>query len=188
MIVVLEGSGVLRQGDTYTPIESGEGIFVPVGEVHGTVNDSGPPARLISFQSPPDPALYAGKRDHGAGASPLPPAGHRSEARILTLAKGGPALGEPGDWRCIVSAGQGARHLGLDYMRLSAREELSHTAPSAEEVFVVLTGSATVQADGERLPLARHGVASLQHGDRLVLRTGAEPITLIRCNALSDDC
>ena len=35
MIVVLEGRGALRQGDTYTPIEAGEGIFVPVGEVHG---------------------------------------------------------------------------------------------------------------------------------------------------------
>ena len=53
MIVVLEGSGALRQGDTYTPIVAGEGIFVPVGEVHGTVNDSGAPARLISFQRPP---------------------------------------------------------------------------------------------------------------------------------------
>ncbi len=79
MIVVLEGGGSVRQGDVYTPIEAGEGIFVPVGEVHGTVNDSGAPARLISFQSPPDPALYAGKREHAAGASPLPPAGYRSE-------------------------------------------------------------------------------------------------------------
>ena len=107
MIVVLEGGGSVRRGDVYTPIEAGEGIFVPVGEVHGTVNDTGAPARLISFQSPPDPALYAGKRDHGAGASPLPPSGHRSEVRILTLAKGGPALGQPGDWRCVVSAAQG---------------------------------------------------------------------------------
>ena len=184
LIVVLEGSGALRQGDTYTPIEAGEGIFVPVGEVHGTVNDSGAPARLISFQSPPDPALYAGKRDHGADASPLPPSGHRSEVRVFALAKGGPALGKPGDWRCVVSAGQGARHLGLDYIRLAAREELSHTAASAEEVFVVLTGSATVQADGARLPLARHGVAFLQHGDRLVLHGDAEPITLLRCYSL----
>ena len=104
MIVVLEGGGAVRQGDVYTPIEAGEGIFVPVGEVHGTVNDTGAPARLISFQSPPDPALYAGQRDHPADASPLPAAGHCSEVRILTLAKGGPALGQPGDWRCVVSA------------------------------------------------------------------------------------
>ena len=90
MIVVLEGSGALRQGDTYTPIVAGEGIFVPVGEVHGTVNDSGAPARLTSFQAPPDPALNAGRRDHAAGSSPQPPSGHRSEVRVFALAKGGP--------------------------------------------------------------------------------------------------
>ena len=185
MIVVLEGGGSLRQGDTYTPIVAGEGIFVPVGEVHGTVNDSGAPARLISFQAPPDPALYAGKRDHGAGASPLPPAGHRSEVRILSLAKGGPALGQPGDWRCVVSAGQGARHLGLDHIRLPKHGDLSHTATSAEEIFVVVNGSATVQANGEPHPLARHGVLFLRHGERLVLRTEGEPVALLRCYSLS---
>ena len=184
MIVVLEGRGALRQGDTYTPIEAGEGIFVPVGEVHGTVNDSGAPARLISFQAPPDPALYAGKRDHGAGASPLPPAGHRSEVRILTLAKGGPALGQPGDWRCIVSAGQGARHLGLDHIRLRAHGDLSHTATSAEEIFVVVDGSATIQAHGQPHPLARYGVLFLQHGDRFLLTTEAVPVTLLRCYSI----
>ena len=152
-----------------------------MGEVHGTVNDSGAPARLISFQAPPDPALYAGKRDHGAGASPLPPAGHRSEVRVLSLAKGGPALGQPGDWRCVVSAGQGARHLGLDYIRLPEHEALPHTATSAEEVFVLVEGSATVQANGERRPLARYGVVFLQQGDRLVLTTAPEPVTLLRC-------
>ena len=187
MIVVLEGRGSLRQGDTYTPIEAGEGIFVPVGEVHGTVNDSGAPARLISFQAPPDPALYAGKRDHAAGASPLPPAGHRSEVRILTLAKGGPALGQPGDWRCVVSAAQGARHLGLDHIRLRAHEELTHTATSAEEIFVVVDGSATVQADGDRHALSRHGVLFLRQGDCFMLRTERKPVALLRCYALRID-
>ena len=185
MIVVLEGRGALRQGDTYTPIKAGEGIFVPVGEVHGTVNDSGAPARLISFQAPPDPALYAGKRDHAAGASPLPPAGHRSEVRILTLAKGGPALGQPGDWRCVVSAAQGARHLGLDHIRLRAQEELTHTATSAEEVFVVVDGSATIQANGQPHPLARYGVLFVRQGDRFELRTEGEPVALLRCYSLS---
>ena len=187
MIVVLEGGGSLRQGDTYTPIVAGEGIFVPVGEVHGTVNDSGAPARLISFQAPPDPALYAGKRDHGAGAFPLPPADHRSEVRVFSLAKGGPALGQPGDWRCVVSAGQGARHLGLDYIRLSAREDLSHTATSAEEIFVLLAGSAVVQANGDRHALSRYGVVFLQHGDQFLLTTETEPVTLLRCYSLPRD-
>ena len=185
MIVVLEGGGSVRQGDVYTPIEAGEGIFVPVGEVHGTVNDTGAPVRLISFQAPPDPALYAGKRDHASGASPRPPAGHRSQVRVLTLAKGGPSIGQPGDWRCVVSAAQGARHLGLDHIRLPARDELPHTAKCAEEIFVLLAGSATIQANGDRHPLARHGVLFLQHGDRFLLTAKADPITLLRCYSLS---
>ena len=171
MIVVLEGGGAVRQGDVYTPIEAGEGIFVPVGEVHGTVNDTGSPARLISFQSPPDLALYAGKRNHGAGASPLPPDGHRSGVRVLTLAKGGPAIGQPGDWRCVVSAAQGACHLGLDHIRLPAQQSLSHAANSAEEIFVLVTGSAAVRTNGNRHPLARYSVVFLQHGDQLLLTT-----------------
>ena len=183
MIVVLEGGGSLRQGDTYTPIVAGEGIFVPVGEVHGTVNDTGAPARLISFQAPPDPALYAGRRDHAAGGSPRPPDGHRSEVRIFTLAKGGPALNKPGDWRCVVAAGQGARHLGLDYIRLPAEQELTHRAGAAEEVFVVLTGAATVAANGSRHPLPRHGVVFLSPGDRVSVRTDSEAVTLLRCYA-----
>ena len=187
MIVVLEGGGSVRQGEICTPVEAGEGIFVPAGEVHGTVNDTGAPARLISFQSPPDHALYAGKRDHAAGASPLPPAGHRSEVRVLTLAKGGPAIGQPGDWRCVVASAQGARHLGLDHIHLPAPETLSHEATSAEEIFVLLAGSATVQANGNRCPLARYGVVFLQHGDQFVLTTDADRVTLLRCYSLPPD-
>jgi mannose-6-phosphate isomerase-like protein (cupin superfamily) len=185
MIVVLEGGGSVRQGDVYTPIVAGEGIFVPVGEVHGTVNDTGAPARLISFQSPPDPALYAGARDHASGASPRPPAGHRSAVRILTLAKGGPAIGQPGDWRCVISAAQGARHLGLDHIRVPANRELPHTATSAEEIFVLLTGSGTVHNNGNPHLLVRHGVLFLQHGDRFLFTTDNHPANLLRCYSLS---
>ena len=182
MIVVLEGGGALRQGDTCTPIEAGEGIFVPVGEVHGTVNDSGAPARLISFQAPPDPALYAGKRDHGAGASPLPPAGHRSEVRIFTLAKGGPTLGQPGDWRCVVSEAQGARHLGLDYIGLPAHEDLSHTATSAEDIrggqrFRHRAGQRRVAPAGT----LRRGIPAARRPARAAHRRGAgRPAALLR--------
>ena len=176
MIVVLEGGGAVRQGDIYTPIEA-----------HGTVNDTGAPARLISFQSPPDPALYAGERDHATGASPQPPAGHRSGVRILTLAKGGPAIGQPGDWRCVVSAAQGARQLGLDHIRLPAHQNLSHAATSAEEILVLIAGAATVQADGDRHPLAQFAVVFLQHGDQLLLTTDTNPVTLLRCYSLPPD-
>ena len=50
-IVVLEGGGAIRQGEVYTPIAAGDVIFVPAGEVHGTVNRRHRTWRvLISFQ------------------------------------------------------------------------------------------------------------------------------------------
>ena len=52
-IVVLEGGGAIRQGSVYTPIAAGDVIFVPAGEVHGTVNTTPNKARLISFQASP---------------------------------------------------------------------------------------------------------------------------------------
>ena len=95
-----------------------------------------------------------------------------------------PPSASPADWRCVVSAAQGARHLGLDHIRLPARQELPHAATSTEEIFVLLAGSAAVQANGDRHPLARHGVIFLQHGDQFVLSTKAEPVTLLRCYSL----
>ena len=90
----------MPQGDVYTPIEAGEGSFVPVGVVHGTVNDTGSPARLISFQSPPDLALYAGKRNPRAPAHlRCHPTAIAAGCASSHLAKGGPAIGQPGDWR-----------------------------------------------------------------------------------------
>ena len=68
-------------------------------------------------------------------------------------------MGKASNWR-IVHPEMGARHLGLDYIRLPEHQDLSHTATSAEEVFVVIDGSATVQANSERRPLARLPCAS----------------------------
>lgn len=62
VFLVLEGSGWLREGDKRTPIGPGDVIFVPPGEVHGTI--AGPQGMLvISCQGPPDPKLYTGERD-----------------------------------------------------------------------------------------------------------------------------
>lgn len=59
---VLEGSGWLREGDTRTPIGPGDVIFIPPGEVHGTV--AGPQGMVVvSCQGPPDAKLYSGERD-----------------------------------------------------------------------------------------------------------------------------
>jgi quercetin dioxygenase-like cupin family protein len=59
---VLEGSGWLREGDKLTPIGPGDVVFVPPGEVHGTI--AGPQGMVVvSCQGPPDTLLYTGDRD-----------------------------------------------------------------------------------------------------------------------------
>ena len=87
----------------------------------------------------------------------------------------------------MVSAGQGARHLDLDYIHLPEHQHLSHTANSAEEVFVVINGSAAMQANEESHPLVRYGVLFLRQGDRFLLHTEGEPVALVRCYSLVRD-
>jgi quercetin dioxygenase-like cupin family protein len=67
VFLVLEGSGWLKEGERLTPIGPGDVVFVPPGEVHGTV--AGPQGMLvISCQGPPDPKLYSGERDSSRSA------------------------------------------------------------------------------------------------------------------------
>jgi quercetin dioxygenase-like cupin family protein len=62
VFVVLEGSGVLKQGKIERPIKAGDVVFVPAGEIHGTV--AGPEGMVcISCQAPPDRKLYSGERE-----------------------------------------------------------------------------------------------------------------------------
>jgi len=62
VFMILEGSGVLRQADLERPIKAGDVVYVPAGEIHGTI--AGPNGMVcISCQAPPDPKLYSGERD-----------------------------------------------------------------------------------------------------------------------------
>jgi quercetin dioxygenase-like cupin family protein len=69
-IVVLQGKMDLRQGDSRTPYTAGQCAFVPGGQIHGTITTA-PNTIMISFQTPPDFALYTGARDSSKpGAAP----------------------------------------------------------------------------------------------------------------------
>jgi mannose-6-phosphate isomerase-like protein (cupin superfamily) len=185
MIVALEGGGSLRQGDRYTPIKAGEAVFVPGGEVHGTVNTSGKEARLISFQSPPDRALYRGERDGSADQIPRPRAGHRSAVQIIYMAKGGPVFGRPGDWRDVISPGRGSKHLGLDYIRLEESEGFDHQPGETEQIYVILSGKAEVKSSDRSWALKAHDVIFLSPGETFSLTNkGKNPLALIRCYAV----
>lgn len=68
--LVLAGQADVRQGDSRKPLVAGQAAFVPSGQIHGTIT-TGTGATMISFQCPPDLALYTGARDSSRpGAAP----------------------------------------------------------------------------------------------------------------------
>ena len=154
-IVVLEGGGAIRQGNVYTPISAGDVIFVPAGEIHGTVNTTEQLARLISFQAPPDMALYRGERDIPDEA-PTPGQGHRSNVQVINMTQSGPVFGKfpvPGgtgtgsnsSWRSVVSPQKGAVHLSLDYIQLDRDDEFTHEPIETESLYVLREGHASMK-------------------------------------------
>jgi mannose-6-phosphate isomerase-like protein (cupin superfamily) len=184
MIIVLEGGGAMRQGSVYTPIAAGEGIFVPAGEAHGTVNTTDQPARLISFQAPPDMALYRGERDRPDHA-PTPEPGRRSHVQVIPMHKAGPVFGKPGDWRSVISPEKGSQHLALDRIQLGVGEGFTHEGINSESIYVLIAGQATVRAEGQMRTLNARDVIFVQPGDAFSLsQTGEEPLTLVHCWAL----
>lgn len=185
-IVVLEGGGAIRQGEVYTPIAAGDVIFVPAGEVHGTVNTTPNMARLISFQAPPDMALYRGERDT-PDTAPTPQAGHRSNVQVIGMARSGPVFGKSTEWRSVVSPQKGSVHLSLDYIHLNKGENFAHEPIDSESIYVLRDGCAEVTMDtGETSALERHDVLFLSPGDTFSLsQVGDEPAAIISCWAVA---
>lgn len=182
VIVVLEGGVSVRQGEIFTPVTAGDAVLVPSNEVHGTVNTTDRQASLISFQSPPDMALYRGERNLPPEATPKPQMGHRSGVQIITMSKGGPIFGKPGDWRSVVSK---AKHLALDYIKMDKGEGFDHEPGQTEEIYVIISGAAEVRSGNDPWSLKKHDVVFLSPGDTFSLKHKVpEPITLVHCWAL----
>ena len=187
MIVVLEGGSSVRQGDVYTPVSAREAIFVPVGEVHGTVNDTGKMARLISFQSPPDMALYLGERDHAPNQIPTPKHGHQSAVQIVDMARSGPVFGKSGDWRSVISPERGSKHISLEYIRLSSGEGFEHEPGAAEAIYVLVDGEAEVRTGHQAWNLGAKDVIFLKTEESCSISPVAsnQLLTLLHCRATS---
>jgi len=63
IFLVLQGQCAVRQGDRRTPLLVGQAVFIPAGQIHGGIATGEGTSILISFQVPPDEALYTGSRD-----------------------------------------------------------------------------------------------------------------------------
>ena len=157
IFIVLEGGVSVRQGDVYTPITAGQFAYVPSPEVHGTVNTSGAEATLISFQAPPDQALYRGERDPSmTGTTPRPPDNHQTTVRIDNLASGDATQeGKTSSW-APASPATGTPEMRLDYYELGQGGQLEAAPNGKEAVWFVWGGEVSITAGGDSLRASRH--------------------------------
>ena len=186
IFVVLEGGVSVRQGDVYTPISAGEFAYVPSPEVHGTVNTSAAQATLISFQAPPDMALYRGERDPSqTGTTPRPPANHRTTVRIDSLDAGeAGAQGQAQAWT-PASPATGTAEMQLDYYELGQGGRIEAEAADKEAVWFVWSGKVSIAAGGDGLQASRHEGAFIPAGEaQTVSNDAGGPARLIRCQAV----
>lgn len=186
VFIILEGGVSVRQGDIYTPVSAGDAVFVPSYEVHGTVNTTDKDARLISFQSPPDMALYHGERNTSHNEITKPSKGHISAVQIITMSKGSPIFGDIADWRSIVSHKKGSKHLALDYIRLKQGDVFYHKQSLNEEIYVLVNGMVILKSDGEVQKLKSDDVLFIKPDDKFsLMQYGAGPATIIHCWAFA---
>lgn len=187
--IVLEGGVSVREGDRFTPIQAGDLAYIPAGEVHGTVNQTDGVAVLISFQSPPDDALYRGERDSSRqGNAPKPAEGRASRVVIRQLRSG---LATRDDGICVwtpVSRAVGARDEAIDYVELEPEASLSVPAGKRGEcALFVWSGEATISDGAELLRVGEKTVAFVPAGERLTItNTGSTITRLIRFQALPE--
>ena len=187
IFIVLEGGVSVRQGDVYTPIHEGQFAYVPSPEVHGTVNTTDAQATLISFQAPPDQALYRGERDPShTGETPRPPENHRTQVRIDHLNSGNASPeGETKAW-APASPATGTAEMKLDYFELGEGGQVETPASSDKEsVWFVWSGEVTITAGGESLQAATYEGAFIPPGEAQTVRNlSGATARLIRCQAV----
>lgn len=157
-ILVLEGAADLRQGDSRRRVPAGQAAFVPPRQIHGTVTTD-PKTVMVSFQTPPDFALYSGARDPSRGATDL------SKGAIT------PGAVKYFDFASrdgvFLGPGVGAARVKAAHYRLRPGAERTIAASAgAERVLFVWAGSILA------------GETRLNERDTLFLRD--EPTTLLR--------
>jgi quercetin dioxygenase-like cupin family protein len=136
-ILVLEGDVNLRQGDSLRLFRAGECAFVPGGQIHGTVTAGTKEAIMISFQTPPDFALYTGARD-STKAGAAPPKGAITPGAVKYIRfddKNG----------VVTSPAMGSMKGGFAHRKLKKGESLkAKVAADGEHVLFVKSGSVKV--------------------------------------------
>ena len=185
IIVVLDGDVSLRQGSAYTLAKKGESLMIPAGEVHGTVNTGKKTARMVSFQSPPDMALYSGERNKSQYERPIPSRNRVSGVLVVRMESGSPDFRTSCDWRRVFSPEHGSSRMELWSGALKSDETIDLAENGHEGVFIVGKGALLLSSGtlpGSRLP--EGAVVFLMHGDAINLKCQTKTANVIYCSAL----
>jgi len=159
-ILCFKGQADLRQGDSRRRFKAGQSAFVPAGQIHGTITmEDG--TEMISFQTPPDMALYTGSRDSSkAGAAP--PKGVITPGAVKFVN----FTGRSG---LFMHPGVGAARIAVGYERIAPGGSFSQSLGAGAEL-VVFVRKGAVQAPipggpekaGERDAIFVQGPAKLE--------------------------
>lgn len=172
-ILVLTGAAEMRQGDSKRRVPAGQAIFVPSGQIHGTITAEDN-STMISFQTPPDFVLYTGARDSmRPGAAP--PQGVITPGAIQYVdfaSRNGP----------FVDQTVGASRIRAAHHQLAAGEELvTEVGSGSEQVLFVWKGSVQANgglAAGERDTIFARGPATVR-----LKNVGPGPASVIQAQA-----
>ena len=128
-IVIFKGQADLRQGGSRQRFKAGQSVFVPAGQIHGTITvEDG--TEMISFQTPPDMALYTGSRDSSKAGAP-PPKGAITPGAVEYVNfsdKNG----------LFIHPGLGARRIAAGHQRIAPGQSFSLSVPAGSETVVFL--------------------------------------------------
>jgi len=146
-ILILQGAGDLRQGNSRRRFLAGQAAFIPAGQIHGTVTVGAGTAIMISFQTPPDMALYSGARDSlRPGAAPPKGVVTPGAAKFVDFASRDGFFVHPG---------MGAARIAVAHWKLKPGQKLSATVPhDGEQVLFVWKGSVALLHQGRSLAAA----------------------------------
>lgn len=126
-IILFKGQADLRQGDSRHRFTAGQSVYVPSGQIHGTITVADG-TEMISFQTPPDMALYTGSRDSSkAGAAP--PKGLITPGAVKYVnfsAKNG----------LFYDPGTGAPRIAVGYRRLARGETFTQPVGAGKEAVI----------------------------------------------------
>ena len=140
--MVLQGQMDLRQGDSRKPVRVGQAVFVPAGQIHGTIT-TGAGTVSISFQCPPDLVLYTGARDSSRpGAAPPKGVITPGVVKILDFGNQNGFFTHPG---------MGSRRGAVAHRKLAPGASFSTSvAKDGEQLLFVWKGSLTLHSKGAR--------------------------------------